>query len=202
MKLKYPLIFGSLALIVGAAIYLQQTSTITAAEARRLHPSKTDFRHYEGTYHGFSPTDESAVAMGEMEMTLKDGKAFIRFATGHEIHEENFSLDGYVSISKAEFDAMSETGSADSEGFLYGFKRPVGNSPVFIFASNEKGGECNQLLLMLGDLHDLLGPTILFSPEAIAHGDYDEEIRKVEQMYWPGVVPSLKNGGKAAPRPK
>jgi hypothetical protein len=187
--------------VIGIKAAQRSAPAESSANAQAQYPSRTDFRHYGGKYRGFSPTDAAAIGMGEIELVIQEDKANIRFATGSKIIEDSISLSDFVPMSTAELDAMMKgTDMPSTEGFVYGFKPKTQPFPIFLFASEKKGGECEQLLIRMGAT-DLIGPTILFSPMAVARGDFDKAIRAAEQMYWPGVVPSLKSGGKAAPKP-
>src|SRR5262245_10786732 len=48
----------------------------------------------DGVYRGFGPTDESAVRVGELELTVKDNVAQFKMATGLKVHSEEGSLAG------------------------------------------------------------------------------------------------------------
>ena len=54
---------------------------------------------FKGIYLGFSPTDESDVLMGEIEITISDKTAKLRMATGLKIEEEEISLDDFETMT-------------------------------------------------------------------------------------------------------
>ena len=53
---------------------------------------KESFKSFEGIYLGFSPTDESDVIMGEIEITIRGADIKIRMATGLRIREEKMNI--------------------------------------------------------------------------------------------------------------
>ena len=188
------------ALAAGFVISLVGIALLRFDFGRSPTPMPRDLRSYEGTFRGFSPTDESAVAMGEIEFSFGHGSVKVRMATGHRIDEETISLAYFRPMTKEELSKEFIPGS-DAVDMVVGFRSDRTEFPKFFFAPAKKGGPCDQVVVRLGEMADTMGPTILFSPSAVARGDFDKAIGLIEGDYWKGVVPSLANGGKAAAKP-
>ncbi|OGZ05441.1 MAG: hypothetical protein A3C93_01065 [Candidatus Lloydbacteria bacterium RIFCSPHIGHO2_02_FULL_54_17] len=156
--------------------------------------SENTLAAFEGTYVGFSPTDESAVRMGEMEITIKGQEISMRMATGHRIQEEKMSTVEFVPMTAQEVKELFREGSKYPERTT-GFKGTTG-LPKFLFfrdpAENETG-----LIVKLGEMSEILGPTMLFSPAQVKRGDYEKALQNIEKQAGKGVLPRLRNGGKA-----
>ena len=148
---------------------------------------------FKGIYLGFSPTDESDVLMGEIEITISDKTAKLRMATGLKIEEEEISLDDFETMTTEELKAIWKEGS-DYSSRAAGFKGQSGY-PQFIFFKNPSDEELG-LLVRTGGMADMLGPTLLFSSAQVARGIFDKAVQAVENGEV-GIFPRLRNNGKA-----
>ena len=148
---------------------------------------------FKGIYLGFSPTDESDVLMGEIEITISDKTAKLRMATGLKIEEEEISLDDFETMTTEELKAIWKEGP-DYSSRTAGFKGLSGHLQFIFFKdpSDEEPG----LLIRTGGIGDMLGPTFLFSPAQIARGVFDKAVQAVENGEV-GIFPRLRNNGKA-----
>ena len=59
-------------------------------------------KEFYGMYRGFTPTDESAVGIGELELTIGDEGLKVRIATGLGIQEESIPLHQFALMTTEE----------------------------------------------------------------------------------------------------
>ena len=143
-----------------------------------------------GTYRGFSPTDESPIAMGELELSLSHDLVEARMATGLKIESDSFPTQMLSPMSKAEIYSEFLDGSSVA-------KRTVGFSVDgirYLFVPNAKDDELG--LIIRGGLGDFLGPTILFSPAQIERGLYDKTVEEIEKGFGGKCIPTLALDGR------
>lgn len=150
---------------------------------------------YAGTYRGFSPTDESPVGMGELEVIIDTQANLlkVRMATGLEIQEGQVSLATAQSLPAA---VIAEVYEPDSEYI----KRSAGfelEGRQYIFITAPADDE--PALIVRGGLGDLLGPTMLFNKEQVDRGVFDTAIGMIEQEFGKPCVPQLKYEGEIPP---
>lgn len=149
---------------------------------------------YEGIYLGFSPTDESAVGFGEMEITISEKDVEVRMATGLKIQEEKISVADFVPMTEQEVKEVFKDGS-EYPMRTVGFKTEEG-FPRLLFVNDPAENECG-LIVRTGGMGEILGPTVLWSPFQVARGDYEKAVQSIEQTAGKDVLPRLRNGGKA-----
>jgi hypothetical protein len=163
----------------------------------RTHPSDNKKYHridaYKGTYRGLSPTDESAIQAGEIELIITDEVIRCRMATGHMIAVNEVSTADIFKMTEDELGKVFIAGSPlikTSTGF-----RTLKGSPRFIFlqADDNKG---HDLLLFHGGMVDeVFGPaTLSSSPQ-----QFKEMVAKIEATYGK-VMPRLHLNGRAPGR--
>jgi len=110
-----------------------------------------------GTYRGISPTDDSPVAYGEMELILQRSHASIRMATGSRIMYETTPL-ALVPLSEDELRKhFKDDARYSSIQTTHGFRHEGGLD--FLFLTNPKKDKTT--LVLRGGMGDLLGPTVL-----------------------------------------
>jgi len=161
---------------------------------RKEHESEpthqgTELKDYFGTYRGFSPTDESAICMGELEVTISEESVKIRMATGLKIEEDEFPTSMLQPMPKEMLSLVFNPGSEYLErcvGFHAG-------SEKYVFTPNAKIEDIGLVIKGSDDnMRDLLGPTLLFSPAQVKAGLYDEAVKPIDKE-----LPQIRYGGKA-----
>jgi hypothetical protein len=162
---------------------------------RTPHLIEYNLEQIQGTYRGVSPTDESPVAMGELEIIISDKTIKIRHATGLSINEGEISTSELTRMSREELRAVYKDGSKYID-------KSIGlsaNGLQFIFLPNAKDDEFG-LLIKGNEMADMLGPTILYSPAQVQRGVFEKIATKLNQQYksdYPkGCFPRLSTGGK------
>ena len=150
-------------------------------------------REFKGSYLGISPTDESAIATGEIEMIIRDNDATIRHATGLTIMEETLPLDVFRPMSEEEIfpDGRKEQSGIMNRGFT---TKDEGGVKV-IFTVNPKLGEFD-VFIRRGEMADILGPTILWSRRRILHIILLKMSLAFANIKHKGGVPRLAHGGR------
>ena len=156
-------------------------------------------KEFQGTYLGFTATDESNAGVGEIEVVIDDNLVKIREATGLTIDESRAPVSDFKLLSKEEFRSILTAGSeADRDKVINSvtaFGCISGYPKYLFFYKNEKGDFL--LLIIRGDLGDIFGPTKLFGPSMVARGDFEKAILHIEASAGKGSIPRLRNGGKS-----
>lgn len=151
-------------------------------------------KDFVGKYVGFSPTDESAVVMGEIEVVISEEKIAIRMATGLTIQNEEIATSIFQRMSADQVLSQFNPGTGPHEDVV-GFIANEGH-PILLFLRDETPGKF-QLVVRTGGMGDMLGPTILFGPNHEQR--FEEAVKAVESDFGrEGVVPRLSRDGKAA----
>lgn len=153
-----------------------------------------------GKYKGLTPSDESPVAAGEIEMVVsKNGEVQVRVATGLGIQSGSFDLRDYVLMTEAE---RAEHVSPENAAEAIGFRPKKGaDGPGFIFPK-----EKNLMMRLLGapvimrmGMGDMLGPTLLVTPRMRGVGLHRLTLFLLERRGDPEPghvsVPRLRYGG-------
>jgi len=141
----------------------------------------------QGTYLGFSPTDESPMAMGELEVTVTENSLKFKSANAHNVEEMEAPISVFSSMTEEEMMQVWEEGSEYIEKSV-GFTTPNGMKYVFIPnpGDNEFG-----LIIRGNELADILGPTILFGPTQVKKGLYEKAVEMIEFGYEKGSFPRV-----------
>jgi hypothetical protein len=150
-------------------------------------------KEFYGTYRGFSPTDESNICIGELEVTLSDEGLRARFATGLYVQDE-FNATHFSPMSPEEIEGEYKQGSPYVERTL-GFRAKDG-LPKLLFLQDPQDNEYG-LVMRVGEMREILGPTLLFSPAQVSSGAFDRFLKGIEEYAGRGVFPRLANDGKA-----
>ncbi len=149
-----------------------------------------------GVYVGFSPTDESAVQLGEMEMTITENTVKLRMATGLEIQETSFPTDLLAPLSGEELEHWHKV-NEHFRGRISVFRGLKNRSSMLIlFVENPAANE-PAVNMTTGTMGDIICPTILLSEAQVARGDYETAIQRLEAQVRVGCFPRLRNGGRA-----
>ena len=164
------------------------------------------FVEQRGTYLGFTPTDESAVEFGELEAVIDETTIKLRYATGLEVTEEEvIGLDELVPLTEQELSdwlAPVEPNPAGEEAYddeddnpalgpddLRGYK--LGQTALFLFRKDDSG-DTPAVTIFSGGMSDLLGPSMLFTPDQVERGLHAKTIADIESEYGQtGVIPRL-----------
>lgn len=149
-----------------------------------------DISQFYGKYRGVSPTDESAIRMGELEITIGKENVCYRMATGLRIQEEQVP---------AEFTPLSREQVASN--FIPGAKyaeKVVGydlNGLNFLFSPNAGFREFG-LIVRGNEMADLLGPTMLYSPRQLQRGAWQVFLTALTLGGGFNKLPRLKYNGR------
>lgn len=181
--------------------YTYQPRAQAEAAAKKLREtsgeqagSTSPLATFEGTYLGFSPTDESAVVMGEMEIVISHENIAVRMATGLKIETDTTNPADFISMTSEEVQAEFNSRSAIVDRTV-GFRTENGH-PKLLFLKDAADDELG-LIVRTGGMGEMLGPTVLFSPDQVARGDFDKAVSEIEKNAGKGVLPRLRNNGKA-----
>lgn len=112
---------------------------------------------YRGTYRGLSPTDESAIAMGEAQLVIGTDEITFSLAAGHEVVTERFPVTDLEPMTAEEVKAQFKEGSDVPREITGAFKGRFNDFPKLLFFKD-------QLIMWLGGMGDILGPTMLVGP--------------------------------------
>lgn len=160
---------------------------------------------FAGIYRGLSPTDESALVAGEIEVTVTEKLLKINMATGITVLAEEIPLDGFVQMTDSEVSAFYKEGT-DFPRRSVGFKGPSGY-PQLLFLQNPSTNRFLParseygLIIKTGGMSDMLGPTVLLAPGQLEKISCESFLRSFE--FWRagswrgGLIPRLNNNGLA-----
>jgi len=157
---------------------------------------QNDINTYFGRYVGLSPTDESKIAMGEIELTISEEGFKIRHATGLKIQEEEFGLEDVRTLSEDEVRAQYNEGSDVYKG-IDGFQ--IGEGATLLF-TREPNEEDPRLVVRLGEFVEMLGITVLFDEDQIEGGVLNKIVKNASEQVGDFPFPRLKYDGLHEPR--
>ncbi len=149
-----------------------------------------------GTYTGFSPTDSSKIALGEIELTITQETLTIRHATGLRIEEAVSSIEQIRQLSEDEMREQFQDGSdahQDTDGFQ------VGEGAILLFCSNVKEDE-PPLIIRLGEFIEMLGITVLFHEQQVAAGVFEKIVTEITKQVGEYPFPRLQYEGLHEPK--
>ncbi len=149
-------------------------------------------KEFEGLYLGLSPTDESAVGLGEIEVLIDKEKFKVRIATGLEIQEQEYLLSDFHPMTPEEL-KRSLPAQHNPEVEVTAFKH-FSNFPELWFLHVKDSAPI--LRLVTGGMGELFCPTILVNSTK-GTKDYNLIVSKFEESSGKGAVPRLKNNGRA-----
>lgn len=151
-----------------------------------------------GTYRGFSPTDESGVVLGELEVTITDDTVSFRFATGLKVESDEAPRSELTEMSDDEI-AMFLNPVADLTAITV-YKLGE-DGPVFLFLQKclDDAPEAPAVMVLRfvsDEVDEIFGPSCLFTPTQVAAGHFDRAVAEIEaEQNDPGVIPRLVNNG-------
>jgi len=153
-----------------------------------------------GTYRGFGPTDESGMAMGELELTISDNTINYRFATGLEIQtdDEGMPRSELRQLTPDEVTELFETDTNTDD--IIGYMLGEDGAVLLFFPETDempKAPRVSVLRFFSAEIDSIFFPVMLFTPQQVAAGDFEELLRHLEaEQGDPGVIPRLSNDGK------
>lgn len=152
---------------------------------------------YFGTYRGLSPTDESKIALGEVECTINEDGLTIRHATGLRIVSESITLELVRPLSETEL-RMQFQSESNAHTLIDGFRIDDGATLLFVREPEENEP---RLIVRLGEFIEALGITMLFDEEQTKRGLFDMVVNKLTiEMNDPYPFPRLMYEGKHEPQ--
>lgn len=164
-----------------------------------------DIQHYFGTFTGLSPTDESKIGAGEIQIMINEKGAKIRHATGLTIRHEFVPLEKVRTLTETEVKNQFSDGSNEHKR-VDGFQ--LGEGAVLLFWRNpaKAGGFWfwrkpaeYRLVVRLGEFIELLGPTLLYDEVQVADGNFEQVIRTAVKCVGQYPFPRLQYKGLHEP---
>lgn len=150
----------------------------------------------QGTYRGFTPTDESAVGVGEMQIIINTQRLSMLIATGLKVQEDHMDLSDVHELRPSEIAAEFNDG-ADIDG-VRGFRLGDTGVRLLFLRPPEPPG-----LIVRGLFgEEAFGHSMLLTPQQIEDGLFDETIREVEEAYGKNLIPLIAHGGIAQRNPE
>ena len=151
----------------------------------------SEIASYFGTYTGLSPTDESKIAMGEIEVTINEQGLKIRHATGLTINDETVPLEQVRKLTEDELRSQFNANS-DAHTRVDGFQIGEGTTLLFYREPSEDDA---RLIVRLDEFVEMLGITMLYDEEQVANGAFDRLIEGATEQVGPYPFPRLEYGG-------
>lgn len=175
---------------------IQFSNETTRCCSATLEPERIIMK-LDGTYRGLSPTDESGVGMGELELVIDDSFATSRFATGLTIETDQGPRSEIQEMSQDEIADLFEPGATltGTSGYKFGEDGPI----ILIFAESQEEPNSPRALVLRfisEEIDSIFGPTPLFIPSQVDAGLFDQALAEIESKQGdPGVIPRLANNG-------
>lgn len=166
---------------------------------------KDKIQCYFGIFTGLSPTDESKITMGEIQITINEKGIDIRHATGLTVRHELVSLEKVRTLTEVEVQKQFNDGSSEHKR-VDGFQ--IGEGAVLLFWRKPSNGRGfwfwrkptqYRLVVRLGDFVEILGPTMLYDEAQVADGNFDKIIKKAVQSVGQYLFPRLQYEGRHEP---
>ena len=153
-------------------------------------------QEFEGTYIGLTPTDESAINMGEIEITIDSQAVIHRWATGIGVQTEAYDIQQVKELTAQEVtDLFAAVGDVPSGQRVFNVQ-----GLMFIFEPDSEAPEM-AALGVVGGIGDFIAPTFLCSPAQIDQGLHEKLFQEFEEaMGAVGALPRLSNDGRAIAR--
>lgn len=147
-----------------------------------------------GTYRGVTPTDESDIGLGEMQIVIDADNLTMSVATGLEIQVDVTPMSEIRELSEEEILIELEQGAILPQGTRGIILTDCNIKFIFVSANEESGG-----VIILGMMdEEFFGPSFVFTPSQIEAGMFDKAIQMLEHNYGTvGVIPMLSSDGKA-----
>ncbi len=150
-----------------------------------------------GTYLGFTPTDESGVGLGEVEVVISDDSVSFRIATGLEVHSDEVPRE-LRPLTPDELAELFNPGAdiTGTTGYMLG-----DDGPIFLFLADlpEVPAEASKVLILRfvnDEIDGIFGPTRMFTPKQVEAGYFEAAVVEIETVQGdPGVIPRLARNG-------
>ena len=161
---------------------------------------------YFGTFTGLSPTDESKIAMGEIEVVINEDGLKVRHATGLVINEEAIPLEDIRKLTDAEVRQQFKENSSEHErvdGFqvteegavLLFWRNPLKERGFWLWRKPAQA----RLVVRLGEFIETLGVTQLYDESQVANGDFEHVVKNVTRRVGAYPFPRIQYGGLHEP---
>ena len=151
---------------------------------------------FRGVYRGFSPTDESPIVVGELEVVITEDEMKLRHATGCRIDELRIPTSIFKPMTRLELCSVYINPLGKYVNESVGFSV---DGMKYLFLPNASDDEFG-LIIMGNEMADILGPTLLYSPKQIQRGVYQMAVELINSEFnydYPnGCFPTLVAGGK------
>lgn len=163
-------------------------------------------QRYFGIFIGLSPTDESKIGMGEIQVTINEKGIEIRHATGLTVRHEFVSLEQVRTLTETEVQKQFNDNSSEHKR-VDGFQ--IGEGAVLLFWRNPAKGRGfwfwrkpaeYKLVVRLGDFIEMLGPTVLYDEAQVADGNFEQIIKNAVKSVGQYPFPRLQYEGLHEPR--
>ncbi len=143
-----------------------------------------------GHYRGFAPTDESPIAMGELEIFVTKQALTIRHATGLGIEKTVIPTSNFTEMSRNDVATLYEPNNPVVERIV-GFS--MGQNMKYLFIPD--AGDDEWGLIIVGYKRPD-GPTVLYNPRQVEEGVYQRIVSGIEEECEIGCFPTLAADGK------
>jgi len=150
-----------------------------------------------GTYRGLSPTAESGVVCGELEVIISDETIAYRFATGLEVHSDSIERTLMRELTTSEVTDLFNEG-ADITGVTGHMIGETGPILLFLADAPEAPDAPGVIALRFvsEEIDGVFGPSYLWRPDQVTAGYFRRAIDAIEEEQDdPGVIPRLDNNG-------
>ena len=155
-----------------------------------------------GLYRGFGPTDESAVGVGEVEISINETEVNFRIATGLEIQKDTFEISDFVLAENGETEELVKSleearaqtpESKDEELGLKGYFKHKSGIPMMIFLETSSGTQKIMILRVVLGMGEILGRIILSDDKTFVEevaGNLGDEFPRLCNNGKAGYVPT------------
>ncbi len=147
-------------------------------------------KQYKGTYLGMSPTDESAIGLGEIEIEITDTYVKLCMAGGLRLEEVQWNLNDFEQMSPEE---VAPQYPNEAGQMFVGFKHKECKSVEFLLCKKPRFRDFD--LMLRGGLGDCLGPTLLWNKKRFLHFAVVKMYLRMCDIRTKGGIPLLKRGG-------
>ena len=150
-----------------------------------------NFSQFYGVYRGFTPTDESPLCMGELEVSITQEAFNLRAATGLKIEEMTLTSPQITPLTRDEVGEQYLVGSSFIDRTV-GYKMDWLN---LLFIPDAGKYEFGLIIRNMG-MADLLGPTMLYNPKQVREGLHKKAMRKLKFASGRTGFPTLRAKGQ------